>query len=278
MRKIFILVIGLFCTQLFCQASISFAKKPYMEVDLVMENGQTVHGYLQDFNLPKFIESDFANNFKRIESVYHYDSKYFKFKSSENAKAQEIPMTDIKSIIVLEEDGSDRVKFDKMKLKTINSKYEIEDLDMTVMLPLQSEGKINLYGFSVSTFMGKTYIDSIFLPYLKKPADEYAYIPLDYDNIGLFNMGKIKGKFKKAFEEVTADCKQYQSHLDDAVEKLMDKKLMKEIYKEKAARKKAARKEIKNKDMELYVLQKIDNEYGIKPFIDLINEYGRICP
>lgn len=271
-------MLGFIYTQLFCQATFNFGKKPYLEADLFMENGKTLHGYLQDFNLPRFIESDFANNFKRLESVYHYDSKYFKFKSSEEAKVQEIPMSEIKSIVFVDENGFDKVRFDKMKLKTINSKYEVEDLDMTVMLPLQSEGKINLYGFSISSFMGRTYIDSAFLPYLKKPEDEYAYIPLDYDNIGLFNMGKIKGKFKKAFAEVTSDCQQYQDYLDTAVEKLMDKKLMKEMYKEKAAKKKEAKKDIKDKDAELSILQKIDNDYNLKPFIELIEEYGKTCP
>jgi hypothetical protein len=279
-KKIFVLIIGFFCIQQIFSQDLTFTvgKRPFVKADLMMENGETLHGYLKDFSIPRFIESGVVNSFKRVESVYHFDTKIFKFKSSENAEATDILQSEIKSIIVVNEDGSDRIRFDKMKLKTINSKYEIEDLDLTVMLPLQSESKINLYGFSVVVFMGRSYYTSFFLPYLKKADDEYAYIPLDYDNIGLFNFGKIKGKFKKAFEAITSDCSQYQPHLEAAVEKLMDKKLMKELDKEKDAKKKEARKSIKDKDTEIEILQNIDNSYNIKPYISLIEDYGNICP
>ncbi|WP_294210349.1 hypothetical protein [uncultured Chryseobacterium sp.] len=279
MKKIFILVMAFLYANSFAQGlTVTAGKRPFLNADLILENGQTLHGYLKDFTLPKFIESEIANNFKRVESSYHYDTKIFKFKSSEEADTQEIPLTDIKSIVIVDDSGADRIRFDKMKLKTINSKYEVEDLNLTVMLPLQSEGKINLYGFSVLFFMGRSYIQSIFLPYLKKPDDEYAYIPMDYDNIGLFNAGKTKGKFKKAFEQVTSDCPQYQSYLDTAIEKLMDKKVVKEDNRERVTKKNQARKSIKDKDMELQILQKIDNEYNVKPYIRLIEEYGKTCP
>jgi hypothetical protein len=280
MKKIFILIIGLFCIQqTFSQdLTITTGKRPFMKADLMMENGETLHGYLKDFSIPRFIESGVVNSFKRVESVYHFDTKVFQFKSSEKAEVKDIPLTDIKSIIVLNDDESDSKRFDKMKLKTVNSKYEIEDLDLTVMLPLQSEGKINLYGFSVLVFMGRAYYTSFFLPYLKKANDEYAYIPLDYDNISLFNFGKVKGKFKKAFEAVTSDCSQYQPHLEAAIDKLMDKKLMKEINRERDTKKKEARKSIKDKDMEIEILQKIDSDYNIKPYVTLIEDYGNMCP
>ncbi|MCJ8155169.1 hypothetical protein MKJ01_15480 [Chryseobacterium sp. SSA4.19] len=71
---------------------------------------------------------------------------------------------------------------------------------------------------------------------------------------------------------------QYQTHLDAAVDQLMDKKLMKEINRERDAKKKEARKSIKDKDMEVEVLQKIDNDYNIKPYVTLIEDYGNICP
>ncbi|WP_027387974.1 hypothetical protein [Chryseobacterium gregarium] len=279
MKKLFILILGFFFAQSFGQGlDITVGKRPYVKADLLMENGQTKHGYLKDFLIPKFVESGIANSFKRVESLYHYDTKIFKFKSNQDEDAQEIPLTEIKSIIIVDEDDSDTTRFDKMKLKTINSKYEIEDLDLTVMLPLQSEGKINLYGFSVLLFMGRSYYSSFFFPYIKKPNEEYAYVVLDYDNMGLFNSGKIKGKFKKAFEAVTSDCTMYQPHLNSAVEKLMDKKMMKESNKERFDKKKEAKKSIKDKEMELQILQKIDNDYNIKPYIDLIEEYGSLCP
>jgi hypothetical protein len=243
MKKLFILILGFFFAQSFCQGlGITFGKRPYVKADLLMENGQTEHGYLKDFLIPKFVESSIVNDFKRVESVYHFDTKIFKFKSNKDEDVLEIPLTEIKSVIIIDDDGSDRTRFDKMKPKTINSKYQVEDLDLTVILPLQSEGKINLYEFSVSVFMGRSYYMSFFLPYLKKPDDEYAYIPLDYDNIGLFNSGKTKGKFKKAFEAVTSDCMQYQTHLDAAVDQLMDKKLIKEINRERDAKKRRQEK------------------------------------
>ncbi|MCJ8155168.1 hypothetical protein MKJ01_15475 [Chryseobacterium sp. SSA4.19] len=163
MKKLFILLLGFFFAQSFCQGlDINFGKRPYVKADLLMENGQTRHGYLKDFLIPKFLESGIVNDFKRVESVYHFDTKIFKFKNNKDEDAQEISLTEIKSIIIIDEDGSDTTRFDKMKLKTINSKYQVEDLDLTVILPLQSEGKINLYGFSVSVFMGKFYYMSFF--------------------------------------------------------------------------------------------------------------------
>ncbi|MBC8643768.1 hypothetical protein H9W95_06220 [Flavobacterium lindanitolerans] len=40
------------------------------------------------------------------------------------------------------------------------------------------------------------------LAYIKKPNDEFAYIPVDYNRLNLFNLGKIDDKFLKPLRKL----------------------------------------------------------------------------
>lgn len=240
-----------------------------------MENGDIKTGFLQDFHTPRFVETDMGF-LGGIEKKLKFETKEFKFKEEKTSAVQVIKIEDIKRIVILNNDGSEKLVYDKMKLKTINSKNEVVDVQKTVVLPLEQEGKVNLYGITVTFFQNNKYVSSLYLPYIRKPDDEYGYILIDLNRINLFNLGKIDDKLEKALFEVTKDCHAFSDTLHERIDALG--KETKESRGEGIKMKNKAKKEIKNRGEENFALMKIDHEYAAKPFEILLDEYSAKCP
>lgn len=134
-----------------------------------------------------------------IEKKLRFEIDEFKFKEEQTSAVQTIGINDIKRIIILDKkDGSEKLVYDKMKLKTINVKGEAIDVKKTVILPLEQEGKANLYGINIVFTQNNRYTNNIYLPYMKNPDEEYGYIVIDLNRVNFFNLGKIDDKLKKA--------------------------------------------------------------------------------
>lgn len=268
------------------QSDLYFGKKPSVKAELLLENGETKTGYLQGVQPKRFISaitSVSGNNDLKLD----YDKGY-KFKENQNSPVQNIIISDIKKITILESDDSERLAYAKIKLKTINSKYEVVDLNKTAILPLIQEGKLSLYGYTIIFFMSNSqspnpktakYSSTLFVPYLKNVNSDYAYMPFDISRMNFFNLGKLGGKFKKALEESTNDCPEFQENIDEIM-KVFEKRLTKEdkqMYYDKEEKKKQIRKDVKDKDMENFLQMKVDYEYAIQPYIKLVNDYNMKC-
>lgn len=261
------------------QSGFYFGKRPLSKADIVMEDGTHREGYLKSFLMPKFFETGMGA-FKTLEKSLHLDTKEFKFQKTKTSPVEIININDVKTIYLInEQDKLDVIQFDKMKLKTVNSKMEVVDLDRTVILPLQSDGKLKIYGFSITMMEGKQYMGSFLISYIRTGNDKYAYIPFDINRFNLFNIGKAKGKFQVAFQEATKKCPAFQTYLKENEIKITREKrkeLIKE-FKEKEKRKKEARKSVKGKDMKNFVQYKIDHEYNIKGYIEIQEKYNELC-
>ncbi|WP_294232208.1 hypothetical protein [uncultured Chryseobacterium sp.] len=285
MKKLSVLFCFIFSVFAFSQSNIYFGKKKLVSAEIILENGTAKKGFLQDFQSQRFYNSD-LQSFGGIEKLLKYETKQFKFKEEAGSAVQLINIDDVKRIIVLNTDGSERLIYDKMKLRTINSKNEVVDLDKTVILPLEQEGKLNLYGITVAVYGNSgmsgsptKYLATLFIPYLKSSNSEYAYLPFDINRMNIFNLGKLEAKFKKALEESTKDCPEFQSDINETM-KLFEKRLtkdQKQMYYDKEEKKKQIRKNTKDKAEEDFLQMKIDAEYGMEPYLKLVEDYNKKC-
>lgn len=267
----FLLVSFLFNAQVY----LYFGNKPYVKADLQMEDGSTKTGYLQDFQTPKIAETDLGF-LQGIEKKLKFEVKDFKFKEQKTSTVQVIPIGDIKRIVLTDDNGNDKLTYDKMKLKTVNVKGELVDVNKTVVLPLEQEGKFNLYGINLAFIQNNRYSNSLYLPYIKKPNDEYGIILIDINRINFFNLGKIDDKIKAGLLAVSNDCPIFQKDIDNQM-KILEKEVV-ENRREGIKKKNQARKDIKNKNQENLIAIKIDYDYVIKPYLNLMNRFYDKCP
>ncbi len=275
MKKIITAFCFLVSVSVFSQMELYFGRKPFIGAEIIMENGDIKTGFLQDFHTPRFVETDMGF-LGGIEKKLKFETKEFKFKEEKTSAVEIIKIEDLKRIVILNTDGSEKLVYDKMKLKTINSQNEVVDVEKTVVLPLEQEGKINLYGISVSFFQNNKYVSSLYLPYVRKPDDEYGYILIDINRLNFFNLGKIDDKLEKALYEVTKDCHAFSDTLHARIKAL--EKEAKESRGEAIKMKNKVRKEIKDRGEENFAAMKIDHDYATKPFEILLDEYSAKCP
>ncbi|WBV61807.1 hypothetical protein PFY12_06705 [Chryseobacterium camelliae] len=288
MKNLFIFLFIITSCLFFGQSDVYFGKKPLVGAEIILENGNIKTGFLQDFKISRYLNSD-LQSITSIEKRLDYDTKEFKFKENVNSSIQKINIADVKRIVILNTDGSERLVYDKMKLKTINSKHEVVDLNKTVILPLEQEGKLNLYGITlmlyntISTQFGTSikggYGTTLFIPYLKHEDSEYAYLPFDINRMNLFNLGKLEGKFKIALQEATKACPEFQANIDETMKVFEQpmKKELKQMYYDKEEKKKQIRKATKDKAEEEFLQMKVDAEYGMAPYLKLVNAYNQKC-
>lgn len=275
-KLISILAFIIVCQTNYAQVVISLSKKEFISSEIVLNNGDIVLGFIKDFTLPKTIEvRGLTYDFNSIESKLYLDRTKFKFKKEINGTVENLDLADIKSIKLM---ADDTIKYEKLKLKTINSNSDVVDLEREVMIPLIKEGKINLYGLKV--FECSNAYDCFLmyiLVYIKKPNDEFAYIPIDFNRINIFNFGKADDKFFKVFEEVGNDCPEFLVSLKKMKTTAIDKNEIKNEYARFEKEKKEKLKQVKNKEEKRKLAEQLDDAYFLKGYLLLIDEYTSKC-
>lgn len=150
-KKIIVAATLLFSFLAFSQLGdgVYFGKKRYEKVEIILENGQSHIGYIRDFTNYRHSFNTFSE-MQSLEKKLGLLTKKFYFRKNENAEDTEISIDDLKSIIVLNaENNGENVRWDKLKLKTINSSYKPVDLKKKAMIPLCSDGKLKVYGYLI---------------------------------------------------------------------------------------------------------------------------------
>ena len=277
-KTILILSILFICQSIHSQNIIFFlSKKNFISSEIVLHNGQTLTGFIKDFTLPHTIEvRGFAYDFSPIESKLNLDRTTFKFKKEMSGSVENLNLADIQSIKLMAEDT---IKFEKLKLKTINSSLEVVNLEREAMIPIITENKINLYGLKVNE-CSYGCRPLFVIAYIKKPNDEFAFIPLDFNRINIFNLGTANDKFFKAFEEVGKDCPEFMEYMQKS-RVLFDNKSstndMKNEYYRFEKEKKKKLSQIKNRRERGKMSEKLDVENFLKIYYQLITEYSIRC-
>lgn len=172
-----------------------------------------------------------------FEKMLQLDKVKFKFKKDENSPLVPISLDSVKSIAVLE-DNKEVTRWDKIKIKKINSKLEAYETSSSIFLPLVYEGSINLYAFFMDEITtGDIGANGRFvrvLAYIKKPTDEFGIAPLDLGNDlrVLLNIDKIGEMFIAAYADVGNDCPKFIELLTEKKDKNTIKEQMKNPKKE----------------------------------------------
>ncbi len=282
LKKIFPLFLFLFSLSVEAQLGegIYFGKERYERAEIKLENGTSRTGYIKDFT--NYERKAMMNGeFYSIERNIGLLTNEFYFRDTENASDEKISIDDIKTLIILDKEGGEEVRrMDKLKVKTINSAYKVVDPKKTMLLPLQSDGKVQIYGFLYSRSSPSASAGGFlaFMPYLKERNAEYAYIPVDINRMNLLNFWRSKKKYIKAIQEVSKKCPKFQAYFkNDPSLFFGTNKEARRLFKERRKKHKKVRKEIENKKMKYALLHKIELEYNLKPYIKLQQKYNELC-
>ncbi len=280
MKKIIKIFIILITFQSYSQSVLfDFSKKEYIPAALVLENGNTLSGFITDFMLPKTVEfRGVGFEFKSIESKLRMDNPNIKFKSTTDGEVQKMELKDIKSITLLREEA---VIYEKIKLKTINSNNEVVDLEREVIVPLIKAGALDLYGLKAYNCSNGSNCEMIYvIAYIKNPNQDYAYIPIDVNRINLFNTGSLTDKLFKSFAEAGSDCPEFLAYLDAAKNEIIDKDTRqkgREAYKQFRKEKKEKLKAYKAGRERRNAEDDLDVAYFLSLYYNLIDEYASRC-
>ena len=255
---------------------VSIFGQQFLPSEIILNNGDTISGYTKDFTAPKALELRTGFEFRSIEEQLRLTSTKFKFKREINGEVENLDIADIKAIKFI--GNNNTIKYEKLKLKTINRNAEVVDLERTVMIPLIQEGKINLYGMEVLECSSGCELYYV-LVYIKKPNDEFAYIPFDINRFN-FNAVSMDNKFMKAFEEVGSDCPEFLAYIEKREEILEynynHKKLDNEYGRFEQMRKEKLKQFPKGPEKRKLSRQ-LDVEFCLLPYNILINQYSSLC-
>jgi hypothetical protein len=277
-KRLLIVILALFIPNftIHSQIIINFNSKKYIPCEITFDDNTIASGFIKDFRLPRTIEIA-GYDLGSIESQLNLDRSKFKFKATNDGSAEDITLSNIKYITLIEEDGN--IKYEKLHLKTINSKSEVVDLKREIMVPLLREGDINLYGLQVyecSTSCTMLWV----LAYVKHRDSEYAFIPIDYNKLNLFNTGKLQEKIFRSFEEVGKDCKDFANYMRELSQTKMtkdEKKEAKEEYNAFQKKIKTELKSVKGADNKRKLEDDLYTEYFLSKYIKVIDEYDKRC-
>lgn len=251
--------------------------KEFIPTEITLTNDSVINGYINDLEVPKSVEfRGLGYDFNSIENKLHLDRKTLNYRASEDGETKKMDLKDITSILLK---GEDNIRYQKLKLKTINTKNEVIDLNKEVMMPLLKEGPINLYGIVAYT-CGSGCQKMFVIAYIKNQHQDFAYIPLDFNRINIYNIGSIDDKFLKSFAEAGSDCPEFLEYLETLKESFDNKEFRKETkaaYKEFQKKKKETLKNIKGAKKRRKAEDDIDTAYFLKMYTDIIDVYSALC-
>jgi len=279
-KNILLLIFIIFTSYLKAQDVIfTISDKEFISCEIELSDGNIINGYIKDFTLPNTVEfRTIGFEFKSIESKLKLDRKTFKFKKDISGNTENLKLESIQSIVLKD---LDTVKYEKLKLKTINSDIVAVDLNREVMIPLIKEGAINLYGLRAYNCLNGNNCEMMYvIAYIKNQNQEFAYIPMDFNRINLFNLGKVDDKFLKSFEEAGSDCPAFITYLNEkrkSFENKSFKKSYKENYRKFKKEKKAKLKLIKGRKNKQREEDNLDTEFFLTLYTDFIDEYTLRC-
>ncbi len=261
----------------------TIGNKEWIPAVILKSDQSIMTGLIQEFGVANTFEVHGPwDDFRSIESLLHLDQKIFNFKKDLQSESQKISIDELRSITLLDADQN-TVCYDKVKLKAINSKMEVLDLNRVILAPVRREGKINLYAIELRTCEKLPYpsvreCQTSVISYIRNPNDEFAFIPL-YD-VNLFNLGSIANKMLESFRHVSQDCPEFQTYLNDYQKNLQDKEFRKQV--------KARWQSVDNEKKEALKTangskdrRKIRDVYLVKRYLtfemDMIEKYESIC-
>ena len=243
----------------------------YSDAVLTSHTNKISTGQIQDFNvIDVYIESDITDLLGFERSFFAFENFKYKFRKNANSPLEKISLDTIQSVAIYNK-GNTITRWDKLKIKKINSKLELVDTDLELFIPLFYEGKINLYvyGLKVERLFDRTKYDKVI--YIKNPNDDFAIPPIDFGNqISLLvNLNRLGDIFLKSFREVGKDCPEFIEYLNTFSPEVLKERLKNSKKENKEKIKAYTDKGHDKRDAELYVL--------LDTYLQFIKEYENRC-
>ena len=238
----------------------------YEEAEITYSDNTKVKGYINGFIENNSIEVGLGlDYFDKLEDQLNLDDKKFHFKKEINDKPIILTQDKIKSISVVVNNVTKTYYL--LKIKSVDKKKNIVDLDRKVWLPLlkDSEG-IKIFGFNL--FINNRYVHTY--TYLSND-DEYALKPTDKSFI---SSDAIIESYQIMLKYIFNDC----DKIKPLIEEFTNKENAKKKYAELQLQIKAVKKEKDlTKDEEKNKILKLNEDYFAEPYVKMIEEYKKSC-
>lgn len=264
-------------------AQFYFGKTDFDNATVLLTNGQTLLGEVQDFNSPNTVEFKNNNPFnmtmsatEELEQNLNLDRKKIKFRKSKNDAFRLIPSDSIDIIQFFDEELNKNLEFKRLKIvKSVNG--EIKETKRTLFLPVFKKDSINLYGYHL--YSNGQYATTIF--YLNNPKDNTAVSPYDIRFVELFTAKKkLTERIISSYKFVSGNCPSFHKWLDekfyDETEETL-KKEYKQYYNTTRKDIKEGQKNLKTKEEKKEFEQQKWAEYYMKTFTPAIEKYKEVC-
>lgn len=286
MKKRFFVFVGfLFWVQNIQSQNVQFylGKPDFDNATVLLINGQTLIGEVQDFNSPNSVEFNNNNPFdittsptEELEQNLNLDRKKIKFRKNKNDSFRLIPSDSIDIIQFFDEDLNKNFEYKRLKItKSVNG--EIKETNRTIFLPIFKKDSINLYGYHL--YSNGKYATTIF--YLNNPKDNIAICPYDLRFVELFTAKKkLIERIISSYKFVSGDCPNFHKWLDEKfygeTEEAV-KKEYKQYYSTTRKEIKEGKKNLKTKEEKKEFEEQKWAEYYIKTFTPAIEKYKELC-
>lgn len=257
---------------------ITLGKTDFDNASVLLTNGKTLIGEVQDFNSPSTIEivgnpfSFTMSATEELEKDLNLNRKQIKFRKSKDDQYKLISADSIDTINFFDDELNKNLEFRRLQIvRSINGK--INETKRTIFLPVFKKDSINLYGYHL--YSSGQYATTIF--YLNNPKDNLAIAPYDMRFNEIFSARKkLIERIVSSYKFVSGNCTTFHDWLDkkfysqtSEINRDDYKKLQKEIKKGK--------KSFKSKEEKLEYEREKWTEFYVKTFTPAIKKYKELC-
>ncbi len=179
------------------------------DAEITFTDGHLETGKIYGFIDRRSIYLDVENPFKSIERRLNLTDKIFHFDNGDGNK-RKIKSDQAKKIKITE-NGKD-IFYERLYVKTVNSKGKIIDLKRQVWLPyFYLDHQIGILGLNMLD-INKNYAGT--LVFLKRVEEDFVINSIDYNRLNIFNFSKFDDKMYAVFRETFRDCKATVEYID----------------------------------------------------------------
>ena len=276
---ILFLLIGKIYGQAPSEINFYFGKVEYINATVNLIDGKRLLGEVQDFDSPNFIEftNPYDFNPSTLESNSNLDRKKIKFRRNSSEKFRAIPSDSINYITYFDNELNKVKEFKRLHILKTKSNGEIVDSGNAIFLPLIKNDSINFYGYNITIKGTNKYARTIF--YMNNPKDNFAINPLDFSLMDMIvNKNKIQSKVINAIKAIVKDCPDFTAKLDTKqdVTKEMEKDALQK-YQEMEKQIAEGKKNLKTRREKNAFEAEVYTDYYLKPFLNLTNDYKKMC-
>jgi hypothetical protein len=263
---------------------VDFSAK-YTKAEITYRNGTKEIGYIYGFIQNKALSFNFKNAFSSnpIDAL-NLSDKSFSFKKELDQKEIDLTSDEIIEVKIIE-DGVNFGYYKLMDLATVNSDGTIKDLKKKAWLPFYSQDIINVFSYDIyeetegANGNPSGHFEKIAtMIYLNNPKDNLAINVMDYNFADIFSKTKLLNKWSGGLIEIFKNCPEFiKQNVDENNIWNFDSN-----YFDIEELEKTKKKEIKNdKTIKNYekniLLNNLDSEIQITPYLRMIADYKKIC-